>query len=396
MEAKEFYQLAVKLIQDIKTAEPQFVSGTDAQFCMIVTAKKQAVYAGVTSIKVHQGKIMHSCPEYNAISAMTPFGETLIEKMITISFDTMEICQPCEECLNFLYQTNPNNKSTKIFVAPDKAVNASELLPPEESKKEENNGFAVSTPDAAPPPTAMKQAPKNPLASASDFGDFSDFSGEDGFGFEAAEPEEEPEEEEEQQPVQAQAQPTTPNSENAPQAMAQPYPQQPYGGYPQPNPYGGYPQQQPYGYPQQGGYMQPQSMYIQPNQPQSMYIQPNQPQSMYMQPNQPQSMYIQPNQQSMYIQPNQQSMYMPSGMSSHSQQVSAYQQPNYYAQAGAAPPKAASSTFRNRLANFMDDSDDIPKNAPSAASPQDVRKAADAAKEKKKMAKLEATFKRKK
>lgn len=403
MEAKEFYQFAVQLMQNTKKAEPQLVSGSDAEFCMIVTAKTQTIYAGVTSVKVEKGKIMRSCPEFNAIMAMFPSKETLIEKLITISFSTMEISQPCESCLELLYMMNPENKNTQIFTAPDKSVCASELSNTEEQpesapEQSESSGFAASAPAAAAPPTAMKPAPKNPLASASDFNGFGDFSADGGFGgFEAADPVEEPDEPEEA-PVQEQAQQANPDNPffnpapppgAAPQTMAQPY------GYPQAQPYG-YPQQQ-YGYPPQNPYAQ-QSMYIQPGQ-QSMYIQPGQPQqqSMYMQPNQPQSMYIQPGQQSMYVQPNQQSMYIQPNqpVASHSQQVSAYQQPNYYAQPGVAPPKPASATFKNRLANFMDDSDD-PSPKVSQADALSRKELERQAKEQKRLAKMEAKLNRKK
>ena len=45
METKEFYDLAVKLMEDIKITEPQLVSGSDSELCVLVTEKSQAVYA---------------------------------------------------------------------------------------------------------------------------------------------------------------------------------------------------------------------------------------------------------------------------------------------------------------------------------------------------------------
>ncbi|MBR0483954.1 MAG: hypothetical protein IJJ69_04140, partial [Oscillospiraceae bacterium] len=102
MESKEFYNLAVKLMEDMKTKEPQLVSSSDSELCVLVTAEKQAVYAGVTSVKVNAGQIMRSCPEYNAIMAMIPDGETLVEKLVTVSFSSLEVSQPCAECLKLL------------------------------------------------------------------------------------------------------------------------------------------------------------------------------------------------------------------------------------------------------------------------------------------------------
>ena len=258
MEAKEFYNLAVKLTEDIKNVEPQLVSGSDAELCVLVTAEKQAVYAGVTSVKVSDGKVMRSCPEYNAIMAMIPSGETLIEKLITVSFGSLEVSQPCEDCFQLLYRANQDNKKAQIFTAPDKVIQAAELFAPDESQANEpipmagsapeeapapapapeQGGFAASSPAEAPPPPAMNKAPKNPLASAADFGDF---GGGGDFGFEAAEPEPEPEEEE--PPAQSPANPENPFYAQQPASPAAP---QTMGGMLQPQPY---PQQQPYGYP---------------------------------------------------------------------------------------------------------------------------------------------------
>ena len=407
MEAKEFYNLAVKLTEDIKNIEPQLVSGSDAELCVILTAENQKIYAGVTSVKVSDGKVMRSCPEYNAIMAMIPSGETLIEKLITVSFSSLEVSQPCEDCFQLLYRANSDNQNAQVFTAPDKIVKAAELFAPDTAHTNETipmagtaapesapapaeSGFAAAAPAETPPPAAMNKAPKNPLASAADFGDF---MGGGDFGFEAAEPEPEPEEEEEP-PAQSPANPENPfyaqqPAAPAPQTMGglppQGYPQQPYG-YPQQQQYG-YPQQQSqYGYPQQQsqyGYVQPQYGYAQQSmymRQQSMYMnQPNQPQSMYMnQPNQPQSMYM--NQQSMYV----------SQPAAHSQQVSAYQQSNYYSQTGTAPAKSDGSTFKNRLANFMDDSDDV-SNA-NSVSQSDEAELMKQAKERRKAAKLDARF----
>ena len=431
MEAKEFYNLAVKLMEDMKTKEPQLVSGSDSELCILVTAEKQTVYAGVTSVKVNAGQIMRSCPEYNAIMAMIPEGETLVEKLLTVSFSTLEVSQPCAECLKLLYRVNADNKYTEVFVAQDKTTKASELLAPDTVENTapvtiaeaapapaaevsaEASGFAADSPAAAPPPPSMNKAPKNPLASANDF---NGFSADGDFGFEAAEAPEEPEEQNEQ-PAQNSPFQQAGAIPGAPQTMgAQPFPQaQPYGyaqqqpqyGYAQqPQPQYGYAQQpqSQYGYaqqaqPQYGYAQQPQSQYgyAQPGaygqQPQSMYMR----QSVYMQPGQqPQSVYMQPGQQpqSVYMQPGQQpqSVYV-SQPAAHSQQVSAYQQSNYYSQTGTAPAKSDGSTFKNRLANFMDDGDDDSSKNNSSADDEELMKQA---KERKRMAKLDASFNKRK
>ena len=75
----------------------------------------------------------------------------------------------------------------------------------------------------------------------------------------------------------------------------------------------------------------------------------------------------------------------------HSQQVSAYQQSNYYSQTGTAPAKSDGSTFKKRLANFVDDGDDTPSSSAAQADNADLMRQAQ---ERKKAAKLDAGFNR--
>ena len=126
--------------------------------------------------------------------------------------------------------TNQDNKKAQIFTAPDKVIQAAELFAPDESQANEpipmagsapeeapapapapeEGGFAASAPAEAPPPPAMSKAPKNPLASAADFGDF---GGGGDFGFEAAEPEPEP------------GPPPSPTPEPSPEPTPEPVPE---------------------------------------------------------------------------------------------------------------------------------------------------------------------------
>lgn len=404
MESKDFYNQAIKLMSDIKNIEPQLVSGSDSELC-VLTTDKQTVYAGITSVKISNGQIMRACPEFNAIMTMIASGETAVEKLITISFSSKEVSQPCPECIKLLCDTNLDNKDTEIYVSPNQSSKASELCSSDtDSKKAESapaTGFEAVSEIVAPPP-AMNQAPKSPLPSANDFVGFAT-DGEIGdFGFEAAEtPEEDDEQNEFEDKIAA-------NQDNpfyapptmqmpAPDIMQQqgheqqaPYPQQPYG-QPYPQPYGQpqYPQS-PYG--QQTG--TPNSYYF--NQPQQPYGQPQ-----YQQYGQPNSYYYgQPQgQQSIYMQPQgQQSMYF-NQPSNHSQTVSNYygqvqpqQQSSYYsAQATPVAKKTETSAFKNRLANFIDDEAGTAPN-PNINETATLSKAEmlKQAKERKKLAKMDA------
>ncbi|MDE5738362.1 MAG: hypothetical protein K2H93_08355 [Oscillospiraceae bacterium] len=386
MESKDFYNQAIKLMNDIKNIEPQLVSGSDSELCVLIT-DKQTVYAGITSVKISDGKIMRACPEFNAIMTMIAAGEITVEKLITISFSSKEVSQPCPECVKLLCDTSPDNKDTEIYVSPNQFSKASELFTSNinintdintnthENKSAPATEFVTVSEAVSPPPTINKSS-KNPLPSANDFVGFAT-EGDD-FGFEAAEAPQEPEEQNEFEEK------TNANQDNpfyAPPTMQTPAPNiMQQQSYQQQSIY----QQQPYSQPQyqQPPYQQQTSMpnsyyynqqqYQQPPQPNSYYYnQPQGQQSIYMQPQSQQSIYMQPQgQQSLYMQPQQSTHFNQSP--TNSQAVSNYygqpqQQSGYY----SAPPVAKnpeSSTFKNRLANFMDDETGISSASQETAS----------------------------
>lgn len=125
---KEFYNLAVKLMDNIRQLEPNLVSSRDAELCVLMTDSEQ-IYAGITGVKISAGQLMRACPEYNAIMAMIPEGESRVRKLITVSFAHREVSQPCEGCLALLCRVNKENRDTEIYIASNRAVPASELMP---------------------------------------------------------------------------------------------------------------------------------------------------------------------------------------------------------------------------------------------------------------------------
>lgn len=123
---KEFYHLAVRLMDNISRVEPNLVSGHDAEMCVILT-DRQHVYAGITGVRISSGQLMRACPEFNAIMSMFPSGETRVEKMITVSFADHRVSSPCEGCLELLLRVDPANADTLIYDRSNHYITASEL-----------------------------------------------------------------------------------------------------------------------------------------------------------------------------------------------------------------------------------------------------------------------------
>lgn len=155
---KEFYNFAVRMMDSIRQVEPNLVSGHDAELCVLMTDSQQ-IYAGVTGVKVSAGQLMRACPEYNAIMAMIPEGESRVIKLITVSFARRTVSQPCEGCLELLGRVNEENRDTQIYIAANRSVPAYELLPalaaadetPDAAQAEERAESPVEEENAASP-----------------------------------------------------------------------------------------------------------------------------------------------------------------------------------------------------------------------------------------------------
>ena len=152
---KEFYNLAVKLMDNIRQLEPNLVSARDAELCVLMTESQQ-IYAGITSVKISAGQLMRACPEYNAIMAMVPEGESRVLKLITVSFSHREVSQPCEGCLELLCRVNKENVDTEIYIAANRSVAASELMPE----------LVADAPEVAVPVSEEAEAPAEVEAAA--------------------------------------------------------------------------------------------------------------------------------------------------------------------------------------------------------------------------------------
>lgn len=415
MELVELYNKAIGLVEDVKKFSPQFVADDDFSLCVVVNADNE-VYAGVTGVRISNGTVMKACSEYNAIMSMIADGHITAKQMMTVSFADGSICCPCRECIDMLYKADENNTQCEIAVSLESTVKACEL------RNEEVSVSAETVPDI--PETAHAPIEEIPEFSEEPVSD--SFSFEEKFGFDFDDTPAEPvptladqnqevknvQPEQTVNPYTEQYQNTSQqgmnpqfvqpnNMQGYSQSQGYPYPPQ---GYPQGYPYPpqGYPQGYPYpqqgylqGYPQQNG-MNPQ--FVQPDVQQGysqQYTygqQPNQPVNQGNFPynaqpypqNQGSSQPLQsvsPHQPAPYIS----SRYINSSMGSSSQPV------------GSVPLSGeGKSKFRQRLNKFISEDAPVAPSAPvkpaeETLSKDEIKKMA---RDKKKMAKVNADFKK--
>lgn len=406
MELVELYNKAIWLVEEVKKFCPQTAENEDISLCVIVSGNDK-IYAGVTSLRISDDTIKIACSEYNAIMSMIAEGHTIVKQMMTVSFNDRSIRRPCSECIDMLYRADENNTQCEIAVSVENSVKACELGNADES--------VSNTPQATPLP--VEEAPVFSEEPVSD-----SFSFEEKFGFDF--------DDEPATPV-----PTLADQNNQPETVqpAISYPEQyqntsQQGMNPQfiqPNNMQGYTQSQgypyqPQGYPQQG-YPYPQQGYPQQSYPQQGYHQQNGINPQFVQPDIQQG-YSQQNYQP-YGQPVNPSVNQgnfPSNAQPYSQNPVAGQpvqsvyphQPAPYTSShyinssvgsGSQPVSSVplsgegKSKFRQRLNKFMSDdtpvSSSVPvsKSSEESLSKDELKKLA---RDKKKMAKVNADFKK--
>lgn len=412
MELVELYNRAVLLIEEVRKVSGHTADEKNASLCVIVSDNNE-IYAGVNGLKISNGKVSVACSEYNAIMSMIASGCVTAEKMMTVSFADRSVCRPCSDCIDMLYKADEKNSQCEIAVSAENSVKACELKTQsdESAVSSEYEAFSLSeeVPAFSPEPVSEN------------------LSFEEKFGFDFDDTPSEPvptlENQTESQPLYQQTETNLNNQNNSFQFMeqyqsnnvqqnmngqfiqpnAQPY-SQPVQNYPQQ--FQGYPQQQMYSNQVQQGGMNPQ--FIQPNiqQPYSNNIQPQPyPQNMqgYSQP-------VNPSVNQGSFPSNENPYYQQSVNSQPLQNVSPHQPAtpvsSHYQNSGGisvSQPLTSvplsgegKSKFRQRLSKFMND--DMPVSPVSkeesnvkSASMGDIKKQA---RDKKKMAKVNADFKK--
>ncbi|MDE7138912.1 MAG: hypothetical protein K2O29_10755 [Ruminococcus sp.] len=416
MELVELYNRAVLLIEEVRKVGGHTADEKDASLCVIVSSNNEIIYAGVNGLKISDGKVSVACSEYNAIMSMIASGCVTAEKMMTVSFVDGSICRPCSECIDMLYKADENNSQCEIAVSIEKSVKACELETQTDESLVSAESETVSVSEEVP---AFSPEPVS-----------ENLSFEEKFGFyfddTPAEPVPTLANQTESQPVYQRTNTNINEQNNSFQFMEQ-YPsnsvqQNMNGQFIQPDvqPYSqpmqnyaqqsqGYPQQNMYSNQVQQGVMNPQ--FIQPNMQQySNNIQPQPyPQNMqgYSQP------YAQP------VNPSVNQGSFPSNANPYYQKpVNSQPLQNVYPHQPATPVSShyqnsggvnvsqpltsvplsgeGKSKFRQRLSKFMND--DMPVSTVSNeesnsknVSMGDIKKQA---RDKKKMAKVNADFKK--
>lgn len=456
MELLKLYNKTISLISKVAKFSPQVSKADDTSLCIIVS-ENDKVYAGVTGIRIVNGEVIKACSEYNAVLSMIADGCVIAKQMMIVAFKDGAVCRPSGECIEILCKAYGDNSQCEIAVSSESCIKACEIISVEVSepvKEIEPAEFVKEAEPSEPVKEAelsepVKEAePSEPVKEAEpvqevpafalpieEVPEFSEepisdsFSFEEKFGFDFDDTPATPVQtlsgknlesealQQEQQVNSAMPQNPNiiqgmnpqfvqPNVQNYSQSQGYPYqpqgyPQQqvyPQQGYSQQvYPQQGYPQQQ--AYPQQG-YPQPNMnpQFIQPDAQQQAYSQqypyvqqPNQSvninQGGFPQPYPQAPINSQPLQSVYPHQPAQHtsSYYMNSSIGSSSQPV------------GSVPLSGeGKSKFRQRLSKFIgDDTPAVPsepvKHVEESLSKDEIKKMA---RDKKKMAKVNADFKK--
>ncbi|MDE5861444.1 MAG: hypothetical protein K2H28_04545 [Ruminococcus sp.] len=408
MELIELYGKALELVEEVKKFRSQ-TTEENLSLCILVTDTDN-IYAGVTGIRISNGAVTTACSEYNALMSMICDGIVCVKQMMTVSFDDNSVCLPCSDCIDVLCRISEENNQCEVAVSVSESVKVYELDSISGQFTENNKITEIPSEPEFKPTSTFEEVPAFSEEPVSDT-----FSFEEKFGFDFDDTPAEP-----VTPVQTLSetkqetvQNTIPEQPVMPQGMnpqfiqpdniqnyssqnyqqGYPYPQQPYQqtqGYP-------YPQQQGYPYPQQNPYTQQGNMNPQFVQPDNVQ---NYPSQNYQQYGQPVNQGSFPYNPQPYPQNNIPSQPL-NNLSPH--QPAPYVSHHYMNSTGSVPLGSVplsgegKSKFRQRLSKFVGEdnhvSTPVPASRPAeeSLSKEELKKMA---RDKKKMAKVNAEFKK--
>lgn len=169
MDLQEMYNTAVGIIENLRTAGGNYSVSENSSVCVLVTASGR-VYSGLTGTTLENGVVKTSCPEYNAIVSMMTDGERRIAKMMTVMFRNGEVVLPCEECRNIIFRMDSENCNCEIAVSKSGTIKLRVLMPNSRFPQSQQSApVQQSVNNLTSPPTPP---PVNDSKSSSDFNDF--------------------------------------------------------------------------------------------------------------------------------------------------------------------------------------------------------------------------------
>ena len=121
------YESMFKIVQDIAVRQQQ--SGTyvtpDDTICVICSTS-QRVFTGVSRVEVRNGQPVNLHAEIIAMQQMQAAGESAAESLLMINAMTCRPMLPCNGCIQFIIQQNPENAKC-LVVLPDRNIPLTEV-----------------------------------------------------------------------------------------------------------------------------------------------------------------------------------------------------------------------------------------------------------------------------
>ncbi|WP_438761523.1 cytidine deaminase family protein [Enterococcus sp. AZ194] len=118
---KTLYELAKEHINYKKLGE----NGESGHVSCALLTEKGNIYTGIS---IDLPCSIGFCAEHAAIASMIDHDETVIKEIVAVHMNG-EIYSPCGRCREMIHQIDEKNKSTKVWLTPEKKLELHELLP---------------------------------------------------------------------------------------------------------------------------------------------------------------------------------------------------------------------------------------------------------------------------
>ena len=162
MDAKTLYDTAKEYVVKMKAAAASY-TGEDGMELAVIVDENDYVYAASTNVTVRDGYVCRFPADLSAYLQMKNDGSLIAKAIIVLAFEDRRILRPSTECIDAMFQTNPENDNCMAVVSVNEPVNISALRVGE-SKAEFANGFEFDSEivESAPEPEAEAEPAPEP------------------------------------------------------------------------------------------------------------------------------------------------------------------------------------------------------------------------------------------
>jgi cytidine deaminase len=104
------------MISEEKSHGFGFDYNSNSTVTVLVTTDGEVFKANNGNV-IKDGKLVNTCSEQEAVTAMMKANKTRIDYLVTLDMENADFIKPCKDCINLILQINPENAQCNVMVS---------------------------------------------------------------------------------------------------------------------------------------------------------------------------------------------------------------------------------------------------------------------------------------